>query len=71
MRPTHTHASTVYLHKYKGDGACNDNTDTLMISIMGKSAHFMLNKLVINIGDIEMLLGWCDFYAIHSTEGMV
>ena len=59
-----------HLHKHKGDGVCHDNIDILLISGMGKSAHFMCRKLVTNIGDIGMLSDQCDILAIQSTEAL-
>lgn len=35
---------------------------------MENSAHFMLSKLVINIGDVRVLSDWCGFPAIRALK---
>lgn len=52
----HTHSGlNCILTQTQGDSACTDVTCTLLISTVGESAHFMLNKLAINIGDIGVM----------------
>lgn len=52
----HTHSGlNGILTQTQGDSAGTDAAGTLLNSIVGKSAHFMLNKLAINIVDTGVM----------------